>query len=69
MDMYTILRQFGDTWGLLAMFLIFLWVVLRVFLPKQRAAHKSASGIVMRASDDLEEHLKEIEKQKDEARP
>ncbi len=69
MDTYSILRQFADSWGLLGMFLVFLWVVLRVFLPRHRAAHEDAAGITMRASDDLQEHLEKLERKDDEARP
>ena len=69
MDTYTILRQFADSWGLLGMFLVFLWVVLRVlFLPGLKAAHDNAAGITLRASDDLQEHLKKLETTKEEAR-
>ena len=69
MDTYSILRQFADSWGLLGMFLVFLWVVVRVFLPGLRAAHESAAGITERASDDLEEHLKKLQSTDEEARP
>ena len=36
MDTYAVLREFAGSWMLLAMFLFFIGVVIRAFLPKHK---------------------------------
>jgi cytochrome c oxidase cbb3-type subunit 4 len=55
MDKYTILREFADSWGLLAMFLFFLAVVLFTFRPGSKAVHSDAANIPLRHGDRLED--------------
>ncbi|MCI4660825.1 MAG: cbb3-type cytochrome c oxidase subunit 3 [Neomegalonema sp.] len=46
METYTIMRQFADSWGLLAMVLFFLAVLLRVlFSPSAKEAAAQAAAI------------------------
>lgn len=43
MELYTALRHFADSWGLLAMTLFFLGVVAFVFRPgAKKSAHEAA---------------------------
>lgn len=60
MDDYSILRQFADSWGLLAMFLFFAGVALFTFRPGSKAKHQDAANIPLRHGDDLEEELRII---------
>ena len=48
MDTYSVLREFADSWALLALFLFFLGVVLRVFRPSVRDAHRDAAEVPFR---------------------
>ncbi|WBU65192.1 cbb3-type cytochrome c oxidase subunit 3 [Paracoccus aerodenitrificans] len=48
MDTYSITRQFADSWALLALFLIFLGVILWAFRPGSRATYKYASESIFR---------------------
>lgn len=44
MEVYTAMRHFADSWGLLAMALFFVGTVLFVFRPgAKRLAHEAAS--------------------------
>ena len=45
METYTALRQFADSWGLLAMTLFFMGVVLFAFRPGSRAQADRAARI------------------------
>ncbi|MEM9725886.1 MAG: cbb3-type cytochrome c oxidase subunit 3 [Pseudomonadota bacterium] len=45
METYTAMRQFADSWALLAMVLFFLAVVLRAASPGRAAQMKNASEI------------------------
>ncbi|NQW13940.1 MAG: cbb3-type cytochrome c oxidase subunit 3 [Rhodobacter sp.] len=54
MDTYSILREFADSWGLLAMFLFFAGVVLYTFRPGSKSLHSDAANIPLRHGDDLE---------------
>lgn len=54
MDTYSILREFADSWGLLAMFLFFLGAVLWTFRPGSRELHDDAANIPLRNDDILE---------------
>jgi cytochrome c oxidase cbb3-type subunit 4 len=51
MEEYTFLRAFADMWGLLAMFLFFIGVVVWVFLPSRRKAHEESKTIPFRHED------------------
>jgi len=48
MDTYSLLRQFADSWVLLAMFGFFLGAAIWAFLPSQSAAREDASLIPFR---------------------
>ena len=48
METYTFLREFADSWMLLAMTLFFLGVVLWTFRPGARASHDHSAGIPLR---------------------
>ncbi len=54
METYSILREFADSWALLAMFLFFLGVVLFTFRPGSKAVHEDAANIPLRNGDHLE---------------
>ena len=54
MDTYSLLREFADSWALLAMFLFFLGVVLFTFRPGSKAVHEDAANIPLRHDDHLE---------------
>jgi len=53
MHTYTILREFADSWGLLAMFLFFLGVVVWTFRPGSSTIHSDAANIPLRHGDSL----------------
>lgn len=48
MDTYSILRQFADSWVLLAMTLFFLGVILWAFRPGSRPLHDDSAAIPFR---------------------
>ena len=48
MDTYSLLRQFADSWVLLAMFTFFVGVILWAYLPSQRPARDAAASIPFR---------------------
>ena len=48
MDTYSILRQFADSWGLLAMFIFFLGVVVYAYRPGAKEVHDDISQIPLR---------------------
>lgn len=45
METYEAMRQFADSWMLLAMVLFFLGVILRAFSPSRRATMEAAAQI------------------------
>jgi len=51
METYTLLREFADSWMLLALFLFFLGVVVWVFRPGANATHKETASIPFRNDD------------------
>ncbi|MCA1337688.1 cbb3-type cytochrome c oxidase subunit 3 [Pseudooceanicola marinus] len=51
MDIYSILRQFADSWMLLALFLFFVGVVLWVFRPGARKTYEDTANIPLRNED------------------
>ena len=48
MDTYSFLRELADSWVLLAMFLFFIGVSIRAFLPSRRKDVTEASEIPFR---------------------
>ncbi|MCP8893671.1 cbb3-type cytochrome c oxidase subunit 3 [Shinella daejeonensis] len=48
METYTAMRHFADSWGLLAMTLFFIGVVLFVFRPGARKAANEAAAIPLK---------------------
>ena len=51
MDTYSILRQFADSWGLLAMTLMFLGIILWALRPGSRAVYRDTAAIPFRHED------------------
>jgi len=51
MDLYTLAREFADSWFLLVMFLFFIGVVLWVFRPGSRSTYADTAGIPFRHED------------------
>ena len=47
MDTYSVLREFADSWFLIAMFGFFLTVVARALWPSHRAVQAEAAAIPM----------------------
>lgn len=63
MDTYSITRQLADSWGLLAMFLMFAGIIIFAFRPGSRTVHSDIANIPFRhedkpAADSGEEALK-----------
>jgi len=48
MDRYSFLRQFADSWVLLALTLVFIGVVLFVWRPGSRRLHRDAAESIFR---------------------
>ena len=48
MDTYSLMRQFADSWMLLAMTLFFLGVVFWAFRPGSRQTHRETANIPFR---------------------
>lgn len=51
MDLYSLLRQFADSWALLALFLVFIAVVAWAFRPGSRRLHDEIANIPFRHED------------------
>jgi cytochrome c oxidase cbb3-type subunit 4 len=51
MDTYSIMRQFADSWGLVALFAMFVGVVVWAFRPGSRDIHKDTAAIPFRYED------------------
>jgi len=51
MELYSFLREFADSWVLLAMFLLFLGAILWAIRPGARAAYEDVSNIPFRHDD------------------
>lgn len=68
MELYSFLREFADSWGLLAMMLFFIGAIAMLFRPGARAMHENAASIPLR-DDSLErsggDHDKPIGKKTD----
>lgn len=54
METYTALRTFADSWGLLALFLLFVGIVIWTLRPGSRRKHDDISKIPFR-NDRLED--------------
>ncbi|MGB5871737.1 MAG: cbb3-type cytochrome c oxidase subunit 3 [Albidovulum sp.] len=48
MDLYSLMREFADSWALLALFGVFVTVVIWVFRPGSRAVHADVAQIPFR---------------------
>lgn len=48
MDMYSLMREFADSWALLALFVVFLGVVLWAYRPGSRAVHDDIAKSIFR---------------------
>lgn len=48
MELYTALRQFADSWALLALFLFFIGVVVWAFRPGSARVHRDIANIPFR---------------------
>lgn len=48
MDFYSLLREFADSWALLALLLVFLGVVAWAFRPGSRQLHDEAASVPFR---------------------
>ncbi|MEL6425910.1 MAG: cbb3-type cytochrome c oxidase subunit 3 [Pseudomonadota bacterium] len=48
MELYTALRAFADSWGLLGLTLVFLGVVAFTLRPGSRSVHRQIADIPMR---------------------
>lgn len=51
MDIYSLLREFADSWMLLALVLIFVGVVFWAFRPGSRRVHEDIATIPFRHQD------------------
>lgn len=51
METYSFLRQFADSWALLALVLIFLGVILWAFRPNSARVHRDIANIPFRHED------------------
>ncbi|SEL03579.1 CcoQ/FixQ family Cbb3-type cytochrome c oxidase assembly chaperone [Roseovarius nanhaiticus] len=52
METYSLLRQFADSWALLALTLIFLGVIVWAFRPGSRPIHDDAADVPFRNNDE-----------------
>jgi len=52
MDLYSLLREMADSWGLLALTLIFIGVVAWAYRPGARKLHEDIANIPLR-NDEL----------------
>jgi len=57
METYNAMRHFADSWGMLAMFLLFGGVVLYTFRPGSKAPQQDAANIPLRHGDVLEDDI------------
>lgn len=48
MDMYSLMREFADSWALLALFVFFLGVILWAFRPGSRPVHDDIAKSIFR---------------------
>jgi len=50
-ELYNTLRHFADSWGLLAMFVFFLGVIVWALRPGSRKTHEDVASIPFRNED------------------
>ena len=51
MDLYSLLREFADSWAMLAIFGVFVAVVVWAFRPGSRKVHEDVANIPFRHED------------------
>ena len=51
METYTLMRQFADSWAMLALLLFFLGVIVWAFRPGSRKTHEDIANIPFRHED------------------
>ncbi len=51
MDTYSLLREFADSWALLALFTFFIGVIFWAFRPGSRQTHDEAGNIPFQNED------------------
>ena len=51
METYSFLREMADSWGLLALFLIFIGIAVFLFRPGHRKIHDEAASAPFRNED------------------
>jgi len=51
MDTYSVMRQFADSWGMLFLFGVFVFVVFWAFRPGSRKVHDDIANIPFRNED------------------
>ena len=51
MDLYSLLREIADSWGLLALFLFFVGAIAFAWRPGSRPLHDDAAGVPFRHDD------------------
>ena len=51
MDMYSLMREFADSWALLFLFVVFVGVVIWVFRPGSKRIHDDIANIPFRNED------------------
>ncbi|MCV2867651.1 cbb3-type cytochrome c oxidase subunit 3 [Defluviimonas sp. WL0002] len=51
MDVYSLFREFADSWALLALVLVFVGVVIWAFRPGSRKIHDDVANIPFRHED------------------
>lgn len=64
MDTYSVLREFADSWVLLALVIFFLGVIVWVFRPGSRKAHRDQSQIPFRHEDRPARDIRDEESEK-----
>lgn len=52
MDTYTLMRQFADSWALLAMMAIFIGIVIWALRPGTQRLHRDIAEIPLRDDDE-----------------
>ncbi|MFV2053949.1 cbb3-type cytochrome c oxidase subunit 3 [Aliiroseovarius sp. YM-037] len=64
MDLYTLLREFADSWMLLFLFCFFIGCVIWAFRPGSRKTHQDTANIPFRHEDkpasDSDAQIKEV---------
>ena len=51
MDTYSFLRELADSWVLLALFMVFLGVIVWAFRPGSRPLHREAAAAIFKHDD------------------